>query len=90
MRTLIPGLALLALLATPAVAATPDPYAVRVARILRDTPLIDGHNDWAESLREREGEGRWTIDLTQGLDKKPVPYNTDIALLRRELRARRG
>jgi len=83
MRTLIPGLALLALLATPAVAAAPDPYAVRVARILRDTPLIDGHNDWAESLREREGEGRWTIDLTQGLDKKPVPYNTDIARLRR-------
>jgi membrane dipeptidase len=69
------------MLAAPAVAAS-DPYAARVARILKATPLIDGHNDWAESLREREGEGRWTIDLTQGLDRKPVPYNTDIARLR--------
>ena len=73
----------LVLLATSAAAATPDPYAARVARILKDVPLIDGHNDWAESLRDREGEGRWTIDLTQGLDRKPVPYNTDIARLRR-------
>ena len=79
MRSLILGLALLA---APASTATPDPYAARVARILKGTPLIDGHNDWAESLREREGEGRWSIDLTQGLDKKPVPYNTDIARLR--------
>jgi len=78
MRTLIFSLALLA---APA-AAAPDPYAARVARILKATPLIDGHNDWAESLREREGEGRWTIDLTQGLDRKTIPYNTDIARLR--------
>ena len=82
MHSLILGLALLA---APASAATPDPYAARVARILKGTPLIDGHNDWAESLREREGEGRWSIDLTQGLDKKPVPYNTDIARLRQGL-----
>ena len=78
MRTLILALALVA---APA-AAAPDPYAARIARILKDVPLIDGHNDWAESLREREGEGRWTIDLTQGLDRRPVPYNTDIARLR--------
>jgi membrane dipeptidase len=78
MRTLLLSLALLA---APA-AAAPDHYAARVERILKATPLIDGHNDWAESLREREGEGRWTIDLTQGLDRKPVPYNTDIARLR--------
>ena len=79
MRTLILAFALLA---TPISATAPDPYAARVARILRDTPLIDGHNDWAESLREREGEGRWSIDLTKGLGNKPVPYNTDIARLR--------
>jgi membrane dipeptidase len=78
MRSLILALTLLAM---PA-AAAPDPYAVRVARILKEVPLIDGHNDWAESLREREGEGRWTIDLTQALDRKPMPYNTDIARLR--------
>ena len=38
----------------------------RVAAILKRTPLIDGHNDWAEALREREGAGRWTLDLTKG------------------------
>lgn len=81
MRTLILGL-LLATSAAAATAAAPAPYAARVARILKDTPLIDGHNDWAESLREREGEGRWTIDLTHGLGDKSLPYNTDIARLR--------
>jgi membrane dipeptidase len=71
-----------ALLATPALAAPADPITARVTRILKATPLIDGHNDWAESLREREGEGRWTLDLTSGLGGKPIPYNTDIARLR--------
>ncbi|UAK24110.1 dipeptidase [Sphingomonas nostoxanthinifaciens] len=75
------SLLLAALLASPAIAA--DPIETRVARILKATPLIDGHNDWPESLRGREGEGRWTKDLTAGLDRAPVPYNTDIAMLRR-------
>ena len=70
-----------AAVAAPAVAA-PD-YQARVARILRATPLIDGHNDWAEALREQEGQRRWTLDLREGLDKRPVPLNTDIARLRR-------
>jgi membrane dipeptidase len=82
MRFLILCLAVATAIPAPALAGAPSPYAARVARILKDTPLIDGHNDWAESLRDREGEGRWTIDLTHGLDKKPVPYNTDIARLR--------
>jgi membrane dipeptidase len=57
--------------------------AARIARILRQTPLVDGHNDWPEVLREREGEARWSIDLSSGLDRRPVPYNTDIERLRR-------
>jgi len=65
----------------PAIAA--PTIAERVAAVLKATPLIDGHNDWAEVLREREGDKRWTLDLTQGLDRLPVPYNTDIARLRR-------
>ena len=77
MRILLPLLALV--LATPATAA--DPIEARVARILKATPLIDGHNDWPETLREREGEGRFTLDLTAGLDRKA--YNTDIAMLRK-------
>jgi membrane dipeptidase len=70
------------ILATPAAAAPPDPIAARVSRILSATPLIDGHNDWAEVMTEREGDARWTLDLTAGLDRRPVPYNTDIARLR--------
>ena len=71
---------LLALTASP---ATAQDYSARIARILKATPLIDGHNDWAESLREREGDGRWALDLRQGLDARPEPYNTDIARLRK-------
>ncbi len=73
-------LAMLALLAaTPAAA---QDYSARVAKVLKATPLIDGHNDWAEALREREGEARWTTDL-RDLSAKTPAYNTDIARLRR-------
>ena len=68
-----------ATLATPALA---QDYQARVARVLRTTPLIDGHNDWPEALREREGDARWTKDLND-LSRSPVRYNTDIARLRR-------
>jgi membrane dipeptidase len=66
-----------------AVPAAAQDYAARVARILKATPLIDGHNDWPEVLRNRDGDARWTMDLRTGLDKRPVPYDTDIARLRR-------
>jgi membrane dipeptidase len=56
-------------------------YSARIDKVLKATPLIDGHNDWAESLRGREGEARWTIDLRQGLEKAAKPYDTDIARL---------
>lgn len=76
MRTLILAL----LLATSAQAA--DPYAARVARILKATPLIDGHNDWPETLTGEAKEARWTLDLRAGLDQGPHRYMTDIARLR--------
>jgi membrane dipeptidase len=72
-------LLLAALIAAPACA---DVYDDRAHKILKATPLIDGHNDWAEVLRDREKEGRWTLDLSKGLDKRPTPYNTDIERLR--------
>jgi len=72
--------ALLCAIATPAVA---DGYDDRVVKVLRTTPLIDGHNDWPETLRDREGEKRWTIDLTAGLDRVTPRYDTDIARLRK-------
>lgn len=68
------------LLAAPlTISAAPASYEVRVANVLAKTPLIDGHNDWAETLTGKAGEARWTMDLTH-LD--PSKYNTDIARLR--------
>jgi len=56
-------------------------YKARVTRVLKATPLIDGHNDWPDNLREREGDGRWTADL-RDLGNRPKPYDTDIVRLR--------
>jgi membrane dipeptidase len=72
------GLGALALALLAPVPAFAKDEAARVARILKATPLIDGHNDWAEALREEEGEKRWTLPLEQ----LPAPYNTDIGKLR--------
>ena len=74
------GMLAAALLATAAGAVPAD--EARVAAILARTPLIDGHNDLAEVLREREGPARWTIDLRAGLGARTPPYDTDIARLR--------
>jgi membrane dipeptidase len=72
-------------LALAALAATPAPaqdYRGRVAKLLARVPLIDGHNDWPEVLRSREGDKRWTMDL-RDLAGRTDPYNTDIQRLRR-------
>lgn len=78
-RPLLLALAATSLLASPALA---QDYAARVTKVLRETPLIDGHNDWAETLRETDGDKRWTRDLTD-LSAKPGEYNTDITRLRK-------
>jgi len=59
-----------------------EDFQARVTRVLKSTPLIDGHNDWPDVLREREGDGRWTVDLRSGLANRPEPYDTDIERLR--------
>src|SRR5690349_25019507 len=59
-----------------------DDLAARVARVLKGTPLIDGHNDWPEVLREREGDARWTVDLRSRLKAGDDLYNTDVTRLR--------
>ncbi|MET0371023.1 MAG: dipeptidase [Sphingobium sp.] len=60
--------------------AAPDDHAARVARILRVTPLIDGHNDWPELLADKAKDKRWSIPLVK-LD--PAVYQTDIERLRK-------
>jgi len=71
--------ALALLLAAPLLVSAAPSYQSRVAAVLAKTPLIDGHNDWAETLTDKAGDARWTMDLTR-LD--PKQYNTDITRLR--------
>ena len=82
---LISALAAISLTA-PAAAQTSDAkvYQQRVTRVLAKTPLIDGHNDWPEALRENAGDDRWTMGLDD-IAADPARYNTDIVRLRRGL-----
>ncbi len=71
----------LILAAAPASAQPIDPKVqARIDRILRSTPLIDGHNDLAEQLRDHYG---LNVDgLSSGTDKRqPQPLMTDMARL---------
>jgi membrane dipeptidase len=73
------ALLLALVLTSPGFAAPPQADTARVDRILKKTPLIDGHNDWAETRTDKAGDARWTMDLTR-LD--PAQYDTDIERLR--------
>jgi len=69
------------LISTTALAQQPiDPKVqARIDRILKKTPLIDGHNDIAEQLADnykRSVEG-----LASGTDKREKPLMTDMARL---------
>ena len=71
-----------ALLAASPLSAQPIDPAVqaRIDRILKATPLIDGHNDLAEQLRENYQS---SIDgLASGGAERPKPLMTDMARLR--------
>ena len=68
--------------ASPALAQQPvDPKVqARIDRILKKTPLIDGHNDIAEALQENYGFS--VANLSSGTDKWPEhPLMTDMARL---------
>ena len=81
MRTLILTAAAIAL-ATPATAQSIDPAVkARIDRILKATPLIDGHNDLPEQLVEHYGS---KVDrLESGTAAwMPMPLMTDMARLR--------
>jgi membrane dipeptidase len=70
------------LFSTSAMAQQPiDPKVqVRIDRILKQTPLIDGHNDIAEQLQENHGYS--VANLASGTDKWPDhPLMTDMARL---------
>jgi len=69
------------LLPAAAMAQPIDPKVqARIDRILKATPLIDGHNDLAEQLRENYGMN--VEGLASGTDKRPDhPLMTDMARL---------
>ena len=65
---------------TPAAAQKPDRYLVLAKRVLRTTPLVDGHNDLPWRIREDSvvhGDVE-AYDL-----RKPTPGMTDFARLRK-------
>lgn len=66
--------------AAPVAAQQPDPYLALAKRVLRTTPLVDGHNDLPWRIREDsivKGDVE-AYDL-----RKPTPGMTDFARLRR-------
>ena len=66
--------------ATSANGQSIDPKVqARIDRVLKATPLIDGHNDLAEQLRENYG-GK-TEGLASGTDRWNKPLMTDMARL---------
>ena len=71
---------LLLILAAPVAAQKPDRYLVLAKRVLRTTPLVDGHNDLPWRIREDtlvHGDVE-AYDL-----RKPTPGMTDFARLRK-------
>ena len=71
----------LVLLDGPAGAQT-DAVAARVDRILREAPLIDGHNDLPEQYDERVKNHLAKIDIRQDQSKLTPPLHTDIPRLK--------
>src|SRR6184192_4067029 len=71
----------LLLLAASAHAQT-DAVAARIDRILREVPLIDGHNDLPYQYEERAKDHLAQIDLRQDQSKLTPPLHTDIGRLR--------
>lgn len=61
-------------------AQAPDP---RVARILREVPLIDGHNDLPWQYRERVANRVSAIDIRHDQSGIEKPLHTDIPRLRK-------
>jgi membrane dipeptidase len=72
-------LVVLTLLAALTANAQQDP---RITRLLREVPLIDGHNDLPWQYRERAKNRLAQIDLRQDQSKLEKPLHTDIPRLR--------
>src|SRR5438876_7654985 len=74
--------ALALILLAASVNAQTNAVAARVDRLLREVPLIDGHNDLPWQYEERAKDHLAQIDLRQDQSKLTPPLHTDIARLR--------
>jgi len=63
--------------------ANADDLDGRVARVLKETPLIDGHNDIPWQYRQRVNNHLAALDLASDLTTLENPTHTDIPRLRR-------
>lgn len=67
-----------------ALAQTPqDATGKRIERILRQTPLIDGHNDLPSEIRGDYDSWRKPLDLRKDTSALPAPLQTDLPRMRR-------
>src|SRR5947209_12966598 len=71
----------LILIAASAYAQT-EAVSARIDRILREVPLIDGHNDLPEQYEDRVKDHLAQIDIRQDQSKLTPPLMTDIPRLR--------
>jgi membrane dipeptidase len=74
-------LAVLMILQSSALSAASTAMEQRIARLLRTTPLIDGHNDLAWEVREKYGARFDAIDLAVDSRKAKSPLHTDMPRL---------
>ncbi|MGD9981816.1 MAG: dipeptidase [Hyphomonadaceae bacterium] len=75
----------LALVAAPSLAAAQAPTRAELARadrILRRTPLIDGHNDLPWAIRDDHNNALENVDLDRDTRALAPPLHTDLARLR--------
>jgi membrane dipeptidase len=82
---LVSSLFALAIITAPGVAFAQAPTRAelaRVDRILRNTPLIDGHNDLAEQIHDNYGGDLSRVNLTADTRTLSTPLHTDIPRLR--------
>ncbi|MGZ8997936.1 MAG: dipeptidase [Allosphingosinicella sp.] len=70
-----------AFLAVPAVAAWQGSEQ-RVERVLRDTPVIDGHNDLPWEIRDAYDQWRQPLQLEADTSALPHPLQTDLPRLK--------
>ena len=84
LRAAIPALTLTLATAAPITvraqsSPSTDPYMARAIRVLRSTPLIDGHNDLPWAIRE---DGAAPMDVDAYDLRRPTSGMTDLARLR--------